>query len=999
MDSEKDKIVSLTKKMENASQNQDLDKDELIDELRTNQIELEIQNEQLQESQSKLEDSQRKYWDLYDFAPIGYLTLDYNNIIEEINLSGADLLERRRKYLIGRNFLIFLTPKSRTLFQQHTKKVIKTGMDRYCDLELVRTDGEPIDIHITTSLLVKNGIITFRIALVDISKSKQADELKKSLKSFSKVNRTLLALRHSSFAMMHAEDEVNYLNDVCKIIVDDCGYSMVWIGFAEDDKKVLPVVFSGFEDNYLKTLNITWDDTEHGNGPTGTAVRTGELCTCEDMQTDPKFEPWREEALKRGYNSSICIPIIKEEKILGAITIYSEDTNPFSQEEKDLLKELSDDVAYGVSSIRLRTEKEKADKNLEASQKKYQSLYNSMNEGVAIHDIVYDNEHKPVDYIIIDTNPMYEKIVGLKRSEIIGKTASEVYGTGKPPYLEIYAQVAETCESTEFETYFEPMGIDFRISIISPEKGTFYTIFEDITERKKAQEVLQQEHDHLEELVEERTNKLKLANVYNRSLIEASLDPLVTIGSDGTITDVNQSTENFTGYTRTELIGTYFSDYFTEPEKARQGYKKVFKDGSVLDYPLEIKNKNGHITPVLYNASVYKDESGKIIGVFAAARDITEIKKTAEENQKLANVVETSDDGIITKSLDGSILSWNKGAEQIYGYSKKEIIGKNISILAPPELEKEIEELIVKIKLNEKVRHYETRRLKKDGTPIDVSITLSPIFDDTGKLVAISNVSRDITERKTAERKLNEYSNSLEEKVEKRTKELERSNAELEHFAYVASHDLREPLRMITSFLQLLERRYSDRLDQDANEFIEYAVDGAKRLNDMINDLLEYSKVTSKEPILVPVNLEKVLDDVLINLLISTEEKKAIITHDPLPMVKGDEKLLTLLLQNLIGNGIKYNDKNPPKIHISSKKETNRTIISIKDNGIGIKPEHLERIFTIFQRLHGVEEYEGTGIGLAIAQKIVHQHGGEICVESEYGKGTTFYFTIPNQKF
>ena len=322
--------------------------------------------------------------------------------------------------------------------------------------------------------------------------------------------------------MMHAKDEVSYLNDVCKIIVDDCGYSMVWIGFAEDDKKVRPVVYSGFEENYLKTLNITWDDTEHGNGPTGTAIRTGEICTCEDMQTDPKFEPWRDEALKRGYNSSICIPIINDEKILGAITIYSEETNPFSDEEKELLKELSDDVAYGITSIRLRTEKEKSDKKLEESQKKYQSLYTSMNEGVAIHEIIYDNENTPVDYRIIDINPMYEQIVGIKRSEIIGKKASEIYGTGKPPYLEIYAQVAETGESTEFETYFEPMGIYFRISVISPEKGKFYTIFEDITERKKAQEELQQTHDHLEELVEERTNKLKLANAYNRSLIEAS---------------------------------------------------------------------------------------------------------------------------------------------------------------------------------------------------------------------------------------------------------------------------------------------------------------------------------------------------------------------------------------------------------------------------------------------------------------------------------------------
>ncbi len=367
---------------------------------------------------------------------------------------------------------------------------------------------------------------------------------------------------------------------------------------------------------------------------------------------------------------------------------------------------------------------------------------------------------------------------------------------------------------------------------------------------------------------------MKLSSRYNRSLIEASLDPLVTIGPDGKITDVNKSTESATGYSKDELIGTDFSDYFTEPEKARSGYKQVFKEGSVYDYPLEIKHKHGKITPVLYNASVYTDESSEVIGVFAAARDINEMKK--------------------------------------------------------------------------------------------------------------------------AENKLKGYQDTLEEKVKKRTEELAKSNADLEHFAYVASHDLREPLRMITSFLQLLERRYNDKLDQDANEFIGFAVDGAKRLNDMINDLLEYSKVTNKEQVFRPVKLEKVLEEALINLIVPTEEHNAIIDYDPLPTVNGDEKLLVQLFQNLIGNAIKYHGQKPPKIHISSTKENNQYIISIKDNGIGIDSQHLDRIFIIFQRLHRNDEYEGTGIGLAIAQKIVHQHGGQIWAKSEPGKGTTLYFTIPN---
>jgi PAS domain S-box-containing protein len=416
--------------------------------------------------------------------------------------------------------------------------------------------------------------------------------------------------------------------------------------------------------------------------------------------------------------------------------------------------------------------------------------------------------------------------------------------------------------------------------------------FIDITERKKVEEAL------------------RLSNIYNRSLIEASLDPLVTIGRDGKITDVNGATEQVTGYSRNDLIGTDFSDYFTDPEKARAGYQQVFKDSEVRDYPLEIRHKDGHITPVLYNASVYRDENGEVTGVFAAARDITERKlaeealKKAHENlekiveertaelekayislkesekglaeaqemahignwewdtetdkaywseemyrifkrapqelapsydeflsyihpddrdyvdntlqkkaaegekthsveyrivlaneeertvylqsettfdekntrvrvkgiiqditerkrseeklQILANAMESSNDAIVTLSLDGVITSWNKAAEQIYGYSAEEILGEDISILEPENIKGEIEQFSEKIKQGKKVQHYESTRLKKDGTIINISVTLSPIFDVTGKLVAISGIVRDVTERIKAEEALRE---------------------------------------------------------------------------------------------------------------------------------------------------------------------------------------------------------------------------------------------------
>ena len=261
-----------------------------------------------------------------------------------------------------------------------------------------------------------------------------------------------------------------------------------------------------------------------------------------------------------------------------------------------------------------------------------------------------------------------------------------------------------------------------------------------------------------------KAEELKLVSKYNRSLIEASLDPLVTIGPDGKITDVNEATELVTGYSREELIGTDFANYFTDPEKAREGYQQVFREGFVRDYPLRIQHKHGYLTPVLYNASIYRDESGEVIGIFAAARDITELKKAEEKIQILANAVESSDDAIITKSLDGIIASWNKGAETVYGYSGEEVLGKPISILEPDNLKGEVKRLAKKIKRGERIRHYETLRLKKDGTIINVSITLSPVFNASGELVAISTIVRDITESKKAEETLrlsNIYNRSL----------------------------------------------------------------------------------------------------------------------------------------------------------------------------------------------------------------------------------------------
>lgn len=577
-------------------------------------------------------------------------------------------------------------------------------------------------------------------------------------RDFQIVNRALRVLSACTQAVIRAVDENTLLQNLVQLITDEAAYRMAWIGYVCYDaaKSVKPMAWAGYESDYLKTINLTWDNANpRGQGPTGKAIRSGQPVACQNMLEDPQFEPWREAAQRRGYQSSLVLPLLNHGSVFGCLNIYSGESETFNQREVELLQELSDSLSFGIVSLRTKQERKQAEVELRMSEEKFSKVFYASPIAKVIA--------KVDDGRYIDVNHGFERLFGFERSEVLGRNSLE-------------------------------LGILRSLS--------------------------------------DRQNMLQ----------------------------------------------------------------KFDADGKLVNYEVPLYARNG------------------------------------------------------------------------------------------------------------------------DMLICHVSAELIPIGDEICRLLVVL----DVTERKQAEMMILRLNEELEQRVKDRTAELTqateqlrltnqellRSNQELEQFAYVASHDLQEPLRAVMGYTQLLMSEYGDRFDDVANSYAEYVIDGSKRMQQLIQDLLAYSRVSTRGKEFTITDGNAIVQAAMRNLQLAIAEKKAEIIIETLPVVNGDRSQLVQLFQNLLGNAIKFCKAEQPHIHICATKvdalgdlEGNEQVphylFQVRDNGIGIKSQYLERIFEVFKRLHTRREYDGTGIGLAICKKIVLRHGGRIWAESIPNMGTTFFFTIP----
>jgi PAS domain S-box-containing protein len=491
-------------------------------------------------------------------------------------------------------------------------------------------------------------------------------------------------------------------------------------------------------------------------------------------------------------------------------------------------------------------------------------------------------------------------------------------------------------------------------------------------------------------------------------------DAVIATDEKGNISFMNAVAEKLTGWPQAEAAGkpleTVFrivNEYTRAP--VENPVIKVLRMGAVVGLANHtiLISREGTERPIDDSgAPIRQPDKGTLNGVVLVFRDVTERRSAELSALRLAAIVEGSEDAIVGKTLDGIITNWNQAAERILGYSATEAIGKPITLLIPPDRLDEEREILARLKAGRRVQHFETVRVTKDGREIDVSLSISPIKDPSGRVVGASKILRDITERKKvdhdllqAQRQLQQRAGELEIRVRERTAQLQEMIAELESFSYSVSHDLRAPLRAIQQYAEILKEDYQDKLDEEGRKYLTRIAASTARMDALVRDVLTYSRVVRSDIKMKPLNTEKLLRDLIEQYPTFQPPLAQVEIVSPLHCVMGHEPFLIQCLTNLIGNAVKFMPKNRiPQVRVRTEENGDVIRLWVEDNGIGIESEDQERIFGMFEKAAVGQHYDGTGIGLSIVRKAVERMEGRLGVDSEIGRGSQFWIELSKCK-
>jgi PAS domain S-box-containing protein len=521
--------------------------------------------------------------------------------------------------------------------------------------------------------------------------------------------------------------------------------------------------------------------------------------------------------------------------------------------------------------------------------------------------------------------------------------------------------------STHWRRPHEPTERDLRLFDILARQAA------DLIERKAAEDALRQSERRL------------------RTMAEGLPNLVWTNRPDGHCDWLSSQWGRYTGIPEQELLGFNWLERVIHPddrERTTERWWAACRDQAEYDVEYRIRRHDGEYRWFKTRGVPLRDESGRIIYWFGTCTDIEDLKQAEMGLQRLAAIVESSDDAIISKDLNGIVCSWNKGAERIFGYTADEVIGKPITVLMPPERINEEPGILERIRKGERIDHYETVRRRKDGTLLNVSLTVSPISDARGKVIGASKIARNITDRVRAKEK-------LEQTVSERTASLREAIAQMEEFSYSFSHDLRAPVRAMKGYAQFILDQYAARLDAKGCDLLERIVRGSARMEQLIHDVLTYTRLASSDIELKRVSLKQFLQDLVQQFPEFQRPRAEVVIRGPLPDILAHEPSLGQAVSNLLANGVKFVAQGTtPRLHLWTETRGDKVRLWVEDNGVGIQPQYQHRLFRIFERVHQDARFDGTGIGLAIVRKAAERMGGAVGVESDGITGSSFWIEL-----
>jgi len=859
----------------------------------------------------------------------------------------------------------------------------------------------------------------------------------------SRYESIISSIVQSVYKSLELDDVLENAVDALKNNIVQCSHVSIYL--IEDQNAVMKA-FRGYEDQKKFISVVT--SIPKPKGFTWKTVLDSKTINCSDIDKDGAIGP---AGRKTGSKSYICVPLVVNRKIVGTINLHSKEKNAFDEDDIKLLEDVSDQISVAIINAQKAEELNYRNKDLELLNKLSELVHKTLNveevykkaldEIISIENVditgIYLVDGKTGDAVIQNQRNFPDEY--LKKASRIAPGVGltwKIIETGEVHHIEDVQNDPDLGPAGKKMGWHCVLGIPLIIN--NKVAGVMWYISYDIQKYSEQQvELFSSITNQISisiskaKLYENLSKKIRYENIL--SSVTQSVHQSIYLEEvfDNAVNALSKNVDSV------KHAAIYIVERKSAVMKAHRGFTKQFRErASVIPYGKglvwrTILDEEARYVPdtklddaigqagvemgikSYLSVPIYNQDS--VIGVQAITSSHTEafdqdelvlleniskqiqsaidnaqkaeaLFRSEEHNRLLIDNVK--DYAIIMLDVDGFIESWNSGAERLTGYKEDEIVGKEFTTFYfPDDIESEIPSQGLLLASHENSSEHDVWIIKKDKTSFWANVIINSLRDKDGDLIGYSVAMHDITEKKRAAEELEEYA-----------KKLERSNEELEQFAYVASHDLQEPLRMVGSYLGLLERRYGDKLDKDAKDFIFYSVDGAKRMQVLINDLLSYSRVSTRGKPFEIVECKPLIDRVLKNLEIAIQESGTEVICEDLPdVVVVDPTQISQLIQNLIGNAIKFCKNRMPKIELKVEDKLSNWQFSVKDNGIGIEPEYFDRIFEIFQRLHGKTDYPGTGIGLAICRKIVLRHEGEIWVESEPGQGSTFYFSIPKR--